>query len=153
MKMRPKKYESLMETAKIWAEQSTCKRAKVGSVIEKGGRIISVGFVGSPPKQPHCLDIGCLIDSEEGGCIRGIHSEINSIGFAARNGISTEGATMYVTMAPCLKCSQAIIASGIKKVVYLKEYRDLRGIKYLEDNGVLVLSFYEDKVILDEGGE
>ncbi|MCL6542080.1 MAG: dCMP deaminase family protein [Roseiflexus sp.] len=135
---RPTRYDCLMETARIWAKRGTCPRAEVGAVIEKNGRIISIGYVGAPMGSLHCSDLGCLIYSESEGCVRGIHAEINAIGFAARNGIPTEGSTLHVTVSPCLRCSQAIIAAGIIKVVYDEEYRDLRGIEYLKQNGVYV---------------
>lgn len=143
MEKRPSRSYCLMETAKIWAERGTCLRAKVGCLIEKGGRIISIGYVGAPSGQPHCLEAGCCI--EDNGCIRGIHAEANAIGFAARNGISTEGAVLYTTVSPCVKCSQLIVASGIKKVVYLEEYRILKGMEYLIENGIRVERYGGDK--------
>jgi len=139
-----------METAKIWAKRGTCPRASVGAVISRKGRIISVGYVGAPPKERHCTEVGCLIEKETNSCVRGIHSEMNAIGFAARYGISTIQSEMFVTLSPCLRCAQAIIAAGIEKVIYLDKYKDPRGIKYLEDNGVFVISMFE---ILGKGGE
>jgi len=144
---RPSREWCLMETARIWAKRGTCLRAEVGSVLEKEGRIISLGYVGSSPGKDHCLDKGCLMDKNIKGCVRGTHSEINVIGFAARYGISTEGSTLYVTVSPCLGCSQAILASGIKKVVYLRKYRDLSGIENLKRNNIIVEEF------LSKGGE
>ena len=65
-------------------------------------------------------------------CDRSIHAEANAIAFAARAGISIEGATMYCSMSPCINCAKLIINSGIKELVYLEEYRDNSGIRLLQ---------------------
>lgn len=131
-----------METAKIWGMRQTCPRANVGTVIEKEGRIISIGYGGSPSKSPHCFEVGCFIDPSLGeGCHRTLHAESNAICFAAKYGISTIGCTMYTTLSPCYKCAQNIVAAGICRVVYLNLYRDTRGIEYLKRNGVSVWKF------------
>ena len=127
-----------METAKIWGQRSTCPKSNAACVIAKQGRILSLGYVGAPEGQKHCYEAGCEIERETGSCIRGIHAEINAIGFAARRGISIEGAEMFTTLSPCLRCAQAIVASGISKVVYLKEHWDKRGINYLGSNGIVI---------------
>jgi dCMP deaminase len=145
-----------METAKIWGKRSTCPRSNAACVIAREGRILSIGYVGAPKGQKHCYELGCEVEKETGSCIRGIHDAINAIGFAAKRGISIGGASFYTTLSPCFRCSQAIVASGIKKVVYLKEHWDVRGLNYLEDNRVLVVdfNFIKDKSIsVEEGGE
>lgn len=113
--------EYLMNIASVVALRGTCPRAKVGAVLAKEGRIISTGYNGSPSGTTHCIDTGCSFDTE-GRCIKTIHAELNCICFAAKHGIATKGATLYVTYAPCLDCAKAIINSGIKEVFYLKEY-------------------------------
>jgi len=135
---RPSREKCLMETAMIWAERGTCLRAKVGCVISIEGRILSIGYVGAPKGLPHCLDQGCIINEKTGSCMRGIHSEANAISFAARNGVKILGADLYVTMAPCISCAQIIVASGIKKVIYDREYWDISPINYLENSGIEV---------------
>jgi len=131
-----------METAKLFAERSTCLRpkemkGKVGAVIVQDNRIVSTGYTGSASGDSHCIDVGCEIDSNTGGCIRTLHSETNAIAFAARSGIKLENAEMFVTLSPCLDCAKLLVACGFKRVVYLIEYRDERGIKYLKDHGVI----------------
>ena len=138
---RPPKDYCLMETAVVWSRRSTCPRGSVGAVLAMGTRIISIGYGGPPPGEPHCTEVGCLIEDPKEGCIRTIHAEINAIGFAARYGISTEGSTMYVTLSPCFRCSQAILAAGVKKLVYMMPYRDTRGIDFLSGKGVEVVKF------------
>ena len=149
-KYRPPREACMMETARIWAERSTCNRLKVGSVIEKEGRIISLGYAGSPQGLPHCLDEGCIIDKLREGCVRTLHSELNSLCFAAKNGISVNGATMYVTISPCIDCAKVIVASGIKRIYYDQEYRDIKGIEYLKKAGLSVLK-YSYKFEKEEG--
>jgi dCMP deaminase len=70
-----------------------------------------------------------------------VHSEINSLCKMAREGVSAEGATIYVTLSPCSTCSSIIASSGIKKVVYLERYRDTKGIEMLEAFGVEVVQY------------
>lgn len=70
------------------------------------------------------------------GCTRSIHAETNAVAFAAKVGISIEGATLYCSLSPCINCAKLIINSGIKKVVYLEEYRDRSGIELLKAAGV-----------------
>lgn len=65
-----------------------------------------------------------------------IHAEQNAILFAARNGISINGSTLYVTTEPCIDCAKFIEASGIKKVIYRELYKSSAGVEYLQNNGV-----------------
>ena len=150
--------ETMMKTALIWAEQSYCKRAKVGSVIAKDGRILSNGYngtiVGSSNECEYSCD-GCNgkgfneeFDNEypckkcQGkGIISNpnvVHAEANAILFAAKNGLSTEDCTIYVTLSPCIECSKMIVQSGIKRVIFGKHYREDAGVKFLENSGITV---------------
>ena len=73
------------------------------------------------------------------GCRNVIHAEANAVAFAARQGISTEGATLYVTVSPCQVCAQLLIAAGIVEVVFQEMYRDRTGIELLQEAGLIVL--------------
>lgn len=115
---------AFMIVAATMALRATCNRAKVGAVLVRDRRIISVGYNGPPSGQPHCIDVGCEIDENTGGCLRSIHAEANAILWAARNGIAVEGATLYTTYHPCLYCARIIHGAAIPRVVYLEEYRD-----------------------------
>ena len=123
--------EYLMKITRLVALRGTCERARVGAVLVREGRIISTGYNGSPSGTPHCDDEGCILD-KRGKCIRTIHAELNCICFAAKQGIKTEGTTLYVTHSPCLDCAKAIINSGIKKVLYMVEYSNLDGLRLLK---------------------
>ena len=102
----------------LLASRSPSKRLKVGSVIVKDNRIISSGYNGFPASTPH---ISIMKDNHE---INTIHAEINTISDAAKRGTSIEGSTIYINYYPCIHCTKSIIASGIKKVIYYKDYRN-----------------------------
>lgn len=133
---RPSYDEMYMSIAQIVALRSTCLRGKIGAVITKDTRIVSIGYNGAPAKLAQCDEHGCIKDTERGGCIRTIHAEQNAIAYAARVGIPLEGSTLYVTMSPCIDCAKLIIATGIKKVLYYEEYRKGYAIDYLKVSGI-----------------
>lgn len=139
---RPTIDEVMVEIARMMARRSSCPKRQVGAVITKGGRVISSGYVGAPAGMPHCIDegVGCLLDNDR-KCIRSVHAEQNAIAVAAKNGISTDGGTMYCTVQPCFLCSKSIIAAGIRRVVYVDEYRKEvpSSLELFENAGVQVL--------------
>jgi dCMP deaminase len=124
-----------MEIAKLMAARSTCTRGNVGAVIVRDRRIVVTGYNGAPSNMAHCLDVGCDL-GPGGGCQRAVHAEANAIAFAARDGISLLGTTLYSTHAPCRKCAELIVNAGIKIVVYNIAYRDPAGLDLLDLAGV-----------------
>lgn len=118
--------------ARIWAENSRCKRRQVGALLVKDRMIISDGYNGTPS--------GFENECEENGVTKPyvLHAEANAISKVAKSGNSSEGATLYVTASPCLECSKLIIQAGIKRVVYSDEYRLDDGIKLLQRAGIEV---------------
>ena len=123
---------SYLEMAEIWAQNSYCKRRKVGALLVKDRMIISDGYNGTPS--------GFENICEEDGVTKPyvLHAEANAITKVANSGNSSEGATLYVTASPCLECSKLIIQSGIKRVVYRDEYRLTDGIDLLRRAGIEV---------------
>jgi len=110
--------EKLIEYTKLVAKRGTCLRAKVGCVIARDGRVLSEGYNGSAPGEPHCLDVGCLM--EDGHCIRTLHAEANSVAWAARRGIAIEGATLFTygwRDGICHRCHKLALSAGIAKIV------------------------------------
>jgi len=104
--------------AKIWAENSYCERRKVGALIVKDKMIISDGYNGTPSGFENiCEDENNVTKPYV------LHAEANAITKIARSNNSSDGATMYVTDAPCIECAKLIIQAGIKRLVYSKEYR------------------------------
>lgn len=114
--MRPSWDEYFLSIAREVATRSTCARRHVGAVIVREKRILCTGYNGSPPGQPHCIDVGCLM--EEGRCIRTLHAEQNAIAQAALHGVSTKAATLYSTCRPCHVCARMIVGAGIVRVVF-----------------------------------
>lgn len=113
--------------ATIWAENSYCERRKVGALIVKEKMIISDGYNGTPSGFENvCEDENHLTKPYV------LHAEANAITKIARSGNSSDGATMYVTAAPCIECAKLIIQSGIKRVVYSEKYRLEDGIELLK---------------------
>lgn len=131
---RPSWDEYFLNIAFEVANRSTCDRAKVGAVIVKEKRILTTGYNGSPSGLPHCTDVGCLM--ENGHCIRTLHAEQNAIIQAALHGVSTAGASIYVTHQPCFLCAKTIINAGIQEIVYGQEYPDERSQRFLKEAGV-----------------
>lgn len=132
---RPSWDEYFMMMARdVVSQRATCLRRKVGAVIVRDKRILTTGYNGSPPGMPHCTDVGCQI--VEGHCIRTIHAEQNAIAQAALHGISTQGATIYVSAAPCINCAKLLIAAGVERVVYADKYTDSYGEEILLDKGI-----------------
>ena len=123
---------SYLEMAEIWAQNSYCKRRKVGALLVKDRMIISDGYNGTPS--------GFENVCEEDGVTKPyvLHAEANAITKVAKSGNSSEGATLYVTASPCLECSKLIIQSGIRRVVYRDEYRLTDGIDLLRRAGIEV---------------
>jgi len=120
-----------MDLAKNLSRKSHCVKAKVGAVISKDTRIVSLGYNGPPAGTHNCdqewpVD-GCARD-RKGGCSLALHAEANAILYASKNQITMEGATLYVTLSPCIACAKIIFTTGIKKVIYLDSYAAFKGI-------------------------
>ncbi len=119
-----------MRIALLVRERSSCFHRKVGAVIVKRNRILSTGYNQPPSGFPHCDQIGCIRDDlgiksgENQEVCYALHAEQNALMQAARFGIATEDATIYVTHKPCSVCARLIINAGIKRVVYLEDYPD-----------------------------
>ena len=126
------------------ATASKCVSKQVGAVIVKDGRILSTGYNGTPAGFTNCCDFWdgkYTKEHHEWSKTYEIHAEMNAIIWAARKGISIEGATIYVTLEPCSECSKNLIASGIKRIVYKTPYEHTHSevvSQFLKDNGVSI---------------
>lgn len=118
-----------MELAKTVSTRATCRRRSVGAVIVRNRRILSTGYNGAPRGVPHCEEYGCDITQR---CQLAAHAEQNAIAQAAANGVSCEGATLYVTCQPCNACAKLIINSGVQRVVFEGDYPDPLAIELFE---------------------
>jgi dCMP deaminase len=102
--------------------RGTCPKAKVGAIIVKEKKIISVGYNGAPKGMKHCYEVGCIEDKNK-HCIRSVHAEVNAIMKAGEKVADSE---LYCSHTPCIECCKVIINSGIKKVYYIFDYFDSR---------------------------
>ena len=138
MNNREKKQADLdlryIRMARIWAENSYCKRRQVGAIIVKDKMIISDGYNGTPSGFENICE-------DENGLTKPyvLHAEANAITKIARSGNNSDGATLYVTAAPCIECAKLIIQAGIKRVVYSEEYRLKDGMELLQRAGIEVV--------------
>ncbi|MBQ3422437.1 MAG: cytidine/deoxycytidylate deaminase family protein [Romboutsia sp.] len=129
--------EYFMSIAELVATRSTCNRANVGAVIiNEDNRIVSTGYNGSVSGTPHCDEIGHTM--RDGHCIATIHAEVNALYYCAKQGISVDNCTIYITHFPCLNCIKALIQSGIKQIYYKNDYRiDDYGVELLNQSGII----------------
>lgn len=127
---RPDREEYYMAIAELASTRSTCVSRRVGCVLVKDDNPISFGYNGPARGMTHCSDIGGCVRRQRPDYVSGAylelcpasHAEQNAIAFAARNGISCNGATAYVNTFPCKNCMNSLINAGIKKIVYNCEY-------------------------------
>lgn len=122
-----------LRMARIWAENSYCERRKVGALVVKNKMIISDGYNGTPSGFENVCETEDNVTKPYV-----LHAEANAITKLARSENNSDGATLYVTAAPCIECSKLIIQSGIKRVVYSEKYRLTDGVDLLERAGVEV---------------
>lgn len=131
--MTIKKDKLFMDIAERTSTESSCISKKVGCVIVKDNRIISMGYNGTPSDYINCdehfKDKQWMVQDNlwrqhhhRWSDIHEIHAEMNAIMFAAKNGIPIDGATLYCTLFPCQHCLKNLLQCGIKKVIYRDEY-------------------------------
>ena len=120
-----------LRMARIWAENSYCRRRQVGALLVKDQMIISDGYNGTPAGFTNVCE-------DEDGSTKPyvLHAEANAITKVARSGNSSEGSTLYITASPCMECSKLIIQAGIKRVVFNELYRLSDGLDLLANAGV-----------------
>ena len=131
-KDKQQKYDiAYLRMASEWAELSNCERKKVGALIVKNRMIISDGYNGTPSGFDNCCE-------DENGETKWyvLHAEANAILKVANSTNSCDGATLYLTLSPCKECAKLIHQSGIKRLVYIKKYKDDTGLIFLNKAGV-----------------
>ena len=132
LKAKQLRYDkAYMRMALEWAKLSHCKRKQVGAIIVKDKMIISDGYNGTPTGfENYCED-------EEGYTKWYVlHAEANAILKVASSTHSCKGATLYITLSPCKECSKLVHQAGIKRVVFLDQYKDDSGLQFLEKAGI-----------------
>lgn len=129
-----------MRMAFIWAENSYCKRRKVGALLVKNKMIISDGYNGTPSGFENVCE-----DENDVTKPYVLHAEANAITKVARSNNSSDGATLYVTSSPCIECAKLIIQAGISRVVFAENYRLSDGIDLLRRANIELVSVEIDK--------
>ena len=126
--------ERYLRRARIWAENSYCRRRQVGALVVKDKMIISDGYNGTPSGFENvCEDDNYVTKPYV------LHAEANAITKLARSNNNSDGATIYITASPCIECAKLIIQAGIRRVVYGENYRLTDGIDLLKRAGIEVI--------------
>lgn len=125
---RPSWDEYFLKLAMLVSERATCPRMHCGCVLVREKRILATGYNGSIPGDQHCEDAGCMVVDNH--CVRTVHAEMNAILQCSIHGISTVGATAYITNMPCTNCAKALIGAGIKEIIIFSEYHDTLAVEF-----------------------
>lgn len=123
--------KAYLRMASTWSELSHCSRKQVGAIIVRDGMIISDGFNGTPSGFDNC----CENDAGETHWYV-LHAEANAILKVAKSTHNCQDATLYLTLSPCKDCSKLVVQSGIKRLVFMKGYKDQSGLEFLENSGI-----------------
>lgn len=123
-----------LKMAMEWAKLSHCERKKVGALLVKDGMLISDGYNGTPSGFPNV----CETDEGETHWYV-LHAEANAITKIAKSTNNAKDSTLYITMSPCKDCCKLILQSGIKRMVYIDEYKDTTAIAFLKSAGLEVV--------------
>lgn len=139
--MKQKWIDAYMDTAERFGQLSSAKRLKVGAVVVKDHRIISIGYNGTPAGWDNvCEDLVQLSDDTVTTKTKDevIHAEANAILKLAKSGDGGNDASLFCTHAPCVECAKLIYGAGINKFYYRNSYRDESGLKFLENCSIHV---------------
>ncbi len=130
--MKDKMFTPYMECAISFSKLSYAKRKQVGAVAITPQDVMIYSWNGT------AIDDDNNCENEDGSTKdETLHAESNIVAKAAREGVSLKGSTVFITLSPCIQCSKQLLQSGVERVIYKDEYRDLNGIKYLKDHGVI----------------
>ena len=137
LRYKQQKYDkTYLSMATEWSKLSHCSRKQVGALIVKNGMIISDGYNGTPTGFDNSCENG---DGDTNWYV--IHGEANAILKCAKHGLSCEGGTLYKTHSPCRDCSKLILQSGIKRLVYLHDYKDTSGLDFLREANIEIIKY------------
>ena len=144
--MKSKWIDAYMDMAERFSQLSSAVRLKVGAIIVKNHRVISIGYNGtSEGWDNNCEEIVDRVD-EKGihwystkTKDEVIHAEANAILKLAKDGESGIDSTLFLTHAPCIHCAKMIYGAGIKEVYFKNTYRNDDGIKFLEKCNVNIM--------------
>jgi dCMP deaminase len=134
-KAKQERYDrAYLKMALEWAKLSHCVRKKVGALLVKDGMLISDGYNGTPSGFPN------VCETDEGDTHWYVlHAEANAITKIAKSTNNAKDSTLYITMSPCKDCCKLILQAGIKRMVYVDEYKDTTAITFLKSAGLEVV--------------
>jgi len=136
--------ETYMGTAILHSKLSKARRAQVGAILVTKQGVTLTGYNGTAVGRPNDCEtvvktsLPYLFEDMLVTKAEVIHAELNCIMKAAREGVSCVDATVYVTLAPCVQCAAMMLQAGVKRVVYMQQYRDDSGVKLLQESNVVV---------------
>ena len=134
--MKKKFVDAFMDVAERFAELSSATRLQVGAIVVKDDRIVSIGYNGMPTGWDNCCE-----DENNKSKPEVLHAESNAIAKLAKSSESGEGATIFVTHAPCIDCAKLIYQSGKTTVYYKNTYRSTQGLEFLEKSHIKVINY------------
>jgi len=142
---------TFLKIAEIMGDNSHCVSHKVGAILVKNNRIISTGINGTPIGYVNCDDIFTPdnLNREKHHTwsnLNELHAEINMLAIAAKEGISTKDSIVYTTISPCINCAKALIAAGIKTVIFSELYD-------LDKDGLILMSYNNVDLYLIKGDD
>jgi dCMP deaminase len=134
--MKSKFVAAYMDVAQRFADLSSAVRLKVGAIIVKDDRIVSIGYNGMPSGWDNCCE-DQVWNVHDGSCElktkpEVLHAEMNALMKLARSNESGDGAAMFVTHAPCIDCAKGIYQAGVVEVYYKYSYRNTAGLDFLQ---------------------
>ena len=140
--MKDKFKRAFMKTAYVFAELSSAVKLKVGAVVVKDDRIISLGYNGTPTGWDNTCELE-IINFQDGSVqlktkSEVIHAEMNALMKLASSSESGKGAAIFITHSPCMECAKGIYQTGITEVYYTEAYRNVDGIEFLQKCGITV---------------
>lgn len=151
--MKQKFINAYMDVAERFAQLSYAERLKVGCIIVKDNRIISLGYNGTPSGWDNCCEqtVPEIIDPDTRAITpqqlitkpEVLHAEMNALMKLARTTEGGQGSSMFITHAPCLECAKGIYQSGVATVYYKENYRSTQGVDFLNKLGVEVIHLHK----------
>jgi len=140
--MKDKFKQAFMKTAYVFADLSSAIKLKVGAVVVKDDRIISLGYNGTPTGWDNTCELE-IINFQDGSVqlktkSEVIHAEMNALMKLASSSESGKGAAIFITHSPCIECAKGIYQSGITEVYYTEAYRNVDGIEFLQKCGITI---------------
>jgi len=139
--MKKKFIDAYMDVAERFAQLSSAERLKVGAIIVKEDRIISIGYNGMPSgwtnecEYEEIFEYGKFLKTKD----EVIHAEANAIAKLAKSPESGVGSTMFLTHAPCIHCAKQIYTAGVEKIYYKEDYRSSQGIEFLKKCNIEII--------------